>query len=82
MSKRKEPLNVIVQFEEGEPSKEEQTRALFGFIAVILECCKDLLERNDKSLTEEDKKNIEDALQLFPYIKRIAEKKPDDYNTF
>lgn len=78
MTKRKKRLNVIIRFQEGEPSQEEQTRALFEFMDVILEGYKNLLERDDTSLTEEDKNKVRDCLPLLPYIKRIAEKRDDN----
>ena len=81
MRKRKK-LNVIVRFQEGEPSQEEQTKALFEFMDVVLEGYKTLLEKNHEALTEEDKNNIKDCLPLLPCIKRIAEKRENNDNLF
>lgn len=80
MSKRRKPFNVIVKFQEGEPSQEEQTKALFKFMAVVLEGYKTLLEKNHEAVTEEDKNNIKDCLPLLPCIKRIAEKRENNDN--
>lgn len=69
--KKKAP-NFIVEIEEKQATEEEQIKAIFQLFTLMLDGNKKLLESNEISLTDEEKKQIEDFLVLLPIFRELA----------